>query len=74
MSMAKAMKYYTSKGNIMLKGSEETSRFVEFWNNLFDNFNRNLPWQGIKLDDNGFQVNNIIFIFYIKYFIMNINT
>lgn len=63
MSLAKAMRYYTSKGNIMLKGSEETSNFIEFWSNLFDNFNRILPWQGLKLDDNeGFQVNNSFLI------------
>lgn len=35
----------------MLKGSDETAYFTEFWNNLFDNLNRNLPWQGLKLDD-----------------------
>lgn len=67
--MAKAIKYYRSKGNIMLKGSEETKSFVEFWNNLFDNFNRNLPWQRLKLDDNeGFQVNNsfLVLIFSIS--------
>jgi len=59
MSMAKAMKYYKSKGNLMLKGSEETTNFIEFWNNLFDNFNRTLPWLGLRLnDDEGFQVNN----------------
>lgn len=58
MSMAKAMKYNKSKGNCMLKGSEETTHFVEFWNNLFDNFNRTLPWQGLRLNnDEGFQVN-----------------
>lgn len=63
MSMAKAMRYYTSKGNVMLKGSEETSNFVEFWNNLFDNFNRILPWKRLKLDDNeGFQVKNSFII------------
>ena len=43
----KAMKYYKSKGNLMLKESEETTNFIEFWNNLFDNFNRTLPWQGL---------------------------
>lgn len=33
----------------------------QFWNNLFDNLNRNLPWQGLKIDDNeGFQVNLIL--------------
>lgn len=47
----------------MLEGSEETIKFIEFWNNLFDSFNRTLPWQGLKLnDDEGFQV-NIYFIF-----------
>lgn len=51
MSMAKAMRYYKSKGCVMLKGSDETANFTEFWNNLFDNLNRNLPWQGLKLDD-----------------------
>lgn len=57
MSMAKAMRYYTNKGVLMLKGSSETAKFVEYWNNLFDNFNRNLPWQGIKINDNqAFQV------------------
>jgi len=42
MSTAKAMKYYKSKGNLKLKGSEETTNFIEFWINLFDNFNRTL--------------------------------
>lgn len=57
MSMANALRYYESKGNIMLKHCSETANFIEFWNNLFDNFNRNLPWQGLKLcDKEGFQV------------------
>ncbi|CAI6347549.1 unnamed protein product [Macrosiphum euphorbiae] len=51
MSMAKAMRYYKSKGCVMLKSSDETANFTEFWNNLFDNLNRNLPWQGLKLND-----------------------
>lgn len=55
--MAKAMKYYTSKGCLSLKGSSETAKFTEFWNDLFDNFNRNLPWQGLKLGNEGFEVN-----------------
>lgn len=47
----------------MLKGSDETAKFTEFWNNLFDIFNRNLPWQGIKSDDNeAFQVKLNTFI------------
>lgn len=50
------MQYYSDKGCLLLKGSTETIRFTEFWNNLFDNFNRNLPWQGLKLNDNAFQV------------------
>lgn len=63
MSMVKAMEYYKSKGNLMLRGSEETINFIEFWNNLFDSFNRTLPWQGLRLNnDEGFQVN--------KYFIL----
>jgi len=78
MSMVKAMEYYKSKGNLMLKGSEETINFIEFWNNLFDSFNRTLPWQGLRLnDDEGFQVNKyFIFIMYIYlyhlYFYMSI--
>lgn len=55
--MANAIRFYESKGNQMLKDSNETADFVEFFNDLFDNFNRNLPWQGLKLDnEEGFQV------------------
>lgn len=54
--MAQAMKYYKNKGVLTLKGSEETANFTEFWNNLFDVFNRNLPWQGLKIDSEDFQV------------------
>lgn len=50
------MQYYLSKGCLTLKGSSETVQFTEYWNNLFDNFNRNLPWQGLKLNSDGFQV------------------
>lgn len=57
MSMAKAMRYYKSKRCVMLKSSDETANFTEFWNNSFDNLNRNLPWQGLKLNDlDGFKV------------------
>jgi len=63
MSMVKAMEYYTSKGNLMLRGSEETIKFIEFWNNLFDSFNRILPWQGLRLnDDERFQVNTFFIL------------
>lgn len=56
-SMANAIRFYESKGNLMLKDSNETADFVEFLNDLFDNFNRNLSWQGLKLDnEEGFQV------------------
>jgi len=55
--MANAIRFYESKGNLMLKDSNETANFVEFFNDLFDNFNRNLPWQGLKLDnEEGFQL------------------
>jgi len=55
--MANAIRFYESKENLMLKDSNETADFVEFWNDLFDNFNRNLSWQGLKLDnEEGFQV------------------
>lgn len=56
MSMAHTIRFYVKKGCLMLKGATETANFVEYWNNLFDNFNRNLPWQGIKIGDEGFQV------------------
>lgn len=55
-SMAKAMRYYKSKGCLALKSSAETADFTDFWNSLFDNFNRTLPWQGLKLENEGFQV------------------
>jgi len=45
-----------NKGCKMLKGATQTANFTEYWNNLFDNFNRNLPWQGLKLGDDGFEV------------------
>lgn len=64
--MAQAMKYYKKKGVLTLKGSEETAKFTEFWNSLFDNFNRNLPWQGLKIDSEGYQV---IVISYVGNFI-----
>jgi len=51
---------------LTLKGSEETAKFTEFWNSLFDNFNRNLPWQGLKIDSEGYQV---IVISYVGNFI-----
>lgn len=54
--MAHAIQFHMKKGCLMLKGATETANFVEYWNNLFDNFNRNLPWQGIKIGDEGFQV------------------
>lgn len=60
--MAQAMKYYKNKGVLTLKGSEETAKFTEFWNNLFDNFNRNLPWQGLKIDSEDFQVRMISYV------------
>lgn len=64
--MSKAINYYESKGCLMLKGSAETAKFAEYWNNLFDSFNRNLPWQGLKLDDSqGFQVKYSIYIYII---------
>lgn len=57
------MQYYKSKGNLMLEGSEVTIQFTEFWNNLFDSFNRTLQWQGMKLnDDEGFQVSTILYL------------
>lgn len=57
MSMANVIRFYESKGSLMLNNAGETANFVEFWNNLFDNFNRNLPWQGLKSsNDEGFQV------------------
>lgn len=55
-SMAKAMRYYKSRGCLALKGSAETADFTDFWNRLFENFNRTLPWQGLKLENEGFQV------------------
>lgn len=58
MSMAKAIRFYTQRGCLNLKGSEETAKFVEYWNNIFDQFNRTLPWQGLKINDEGFQVKN----------------
>lgn len=45
------MKYYKTIGNLMLKRSKGTTRFIEFWNDLFDNFNRKLEWQGLRLND-----------------------
>jgi len=60
--MAQAMKYYKNKGVLTLKGSEETAKFTEFWNSLFDNFNRNLPWQGLKIDSEDFQVRMISYV------------
>jgi len=70
--MAKAIKYYKSKGNLMLKGSEETTNIVEFWNNLFDCFNRTLPWKDLRLnDDEGFQV-KIILLYYLHLIYFNI--
>lgn len=66
--MSKAMQYYLSKGCLSLKGSSETAQFTEYWNNLFDNFNRTLPWQGLKLNSDGFQVKlkglNSVCLFY----------
>lgn len=71
-SMAKALSYYTNKGCLMLKGSSETAKFVEFWNNLFDAFNRNLPWQGLKSNDElGFQVKLIILYNYYLFIFIN---
>ncbi|KAE9522708.1 hypothetical protein AGLY_016891 [Aphis glycines] len=43
MSMAHALRFY------LKKGVSETANFVEYWNNLFDNFNRILPWQGLRI-------------------------
>jgi len=60
--MAQAMKYYKNKGVITLKVSEETAKFTEFWNSSFDNFNRNLPWQGLKIDSEDFQVIMISYV------------
>jgi len=73
--MAKAMRYYKSKNCLMLKGSDETANFTEFWNNLFDNLNRNLPWQGLKIDDSeGFQVKlDLIILLKFKYIDFNFN-
>lgn len=61
--MAKAMQFYRNNGCLQLKGSTETSDFTLYWNNLFDNFNRNLPWQGLKKGNEGFQVNKILLFF-----------
>ncbi|CAI6343939.1 unnamed protein product [Macrosiphum euphorbiae] len=55
MSMAQALRFYMKKGCLMLKGASETANFVEYWNNLFDNFNRILPWQGLRIGDEGFE-------------------
>lgn len=56
MSMAKAMRYYKSKGCVIHKSSDEKANFTQFWNNLIENLNRNLPWQDLKLNDlDGFQ-------------------
>lgn len=60
--MAQAMKYYKNKGVLTLKGSEETAKFTEFWNSLFDNLNTNLPWQGLKIDSEDFQVIMISYV------------
>jgi len=49
MSMAQALRFYMKKGCLMLKGASETANFVEYWYNLFDNFNRILPWQGLRI-------------------------
>lgn len=40
----------------MLKIATQTANFTEYWNNLFDKFNWNLPWQGLKLGNDGFEV------------------
>jgi len=48
--MAFASRFY------MNKGATQTENFTKYWNNLFDNFNRNLPWQGLKLCNDGFEV------------------
>lgn len=51
----------------MLKGSTEKAKFAEYWNNLFDAFNRNLPCQGLKLDDlQGFQVKHLT-VYFLNY-------
>jgi len=52
--MACALRFYMNKDCKMLKGVTQT--LTEYWNNLFDNYNRNLPWQGLKLGDDGFEV------------------
>jgi len=54
--MACALRFYMKKGSLMLKRATETAYFTKYWNNLFDNLNRNLPRQGLKLDDDGFEV------------------
>lgn len=69
------MQYYLSKRCLSLKGSSETAKFTEYWNNLFDNFNRTIPWQGRKLNSDGFQVKlkglNCCCLFYGKTIIPN---
>jgi len=66
------LSYYTNKGCLMLKGSSETAKFLEFLNNLFDAFNRNLPWQGLKSNDElGFRVKLIILYNYYLFIFIN---
>ncbi|KAL4082605.1 hypothetical protein QTP88_029783 [Uroleucon formosanum] len=56
-SMAKkAMQFYRNNGCLQLKDSTVTSDFTLYRNNVFDNFNRNLPWQGLRKGDEGFQI------------------
>lgn len=64
MSMAHALRFYLKKGCLMLKGASETANFVEYWNNLFDNFNRILPWQGLRIGDEGFEVDTKLLKYY----------
>lgn len=54
------MQFYRNNGCLQLKDSTVTSDFTLYRNNVFDNFNRNLPWQGLRKGDEGFQVNNIL--------------
>lgn len=65
------MQFYTNKGCLGLNGSSETSDFTLFWNNLFDNFNRNKPWKGLKKENRNKQnskITKFLVSTYLKHF------